>query len=149
MRDLFDVLVRDHRELQALLWDLEWVSEHGDSWTATHLFSELACGLVQHADLEERVCAAVEWKNPELSDRVKATRLGHRRAAELIMNLCAHAPGEAQWREHLVALRDMLDAHMSFEEHELFPTASRYSACLLEPEPAAPEPEAAAATPAS
>ena len=143
MRDLFDVLVREHRDLQALLFDLEWVSEQGDSWTATHLFAELASGLVEHAQLEERVCAAVDERDPELAEVVRMTRHGHRLAAKHIMEMCAHAPGEAAWRDGLVALRDMLDAHMSFEEHELYPTASRYNACIVEQAPIGPEPAVA------
>jgi hypothetical protein len=120
-RDIFDVLLRDHRDLQALCWDLEWVAERGDTTSAARLLGELAIGLVEHAHVEEHLlCRRVEGSDDQLDEQIRRARVGHRGVETALMELSGLSISDPAWRTELIGLRDLIADHIDAEERELF-----------------------------
>jgi hypothetical protein len=119
-RDIFDLLIRSHRDLQALVWDLAWVTERGDADTAASLVRELAAAAVSHAHAEEVLCRRLADAAPELTFAVERARASRATIAAWITEL--HRAADDQ-TPVIVALDRQLQRHVDAQERELFPKA--------------------------
>src|SRR5687768_1109022 len=99
VRDVFDILVREHRDLEALIWDLEWVAGRGDLATAAELLGELTCALSRH--LATDACF-----HEGIDPLTVGARTLRRTIEQELVDLLGSRTGDPAWTSHLVALRD-------------------------------------------
>lgn len=104
-RDVFDILIREHDDLLALLWDVEAAHRHGDARMAGDLFLELAEALWAHESAE---AAIVHPAVPDL--RAVA------RADELVEHIGTLDPADPVWGERVGELGERLYAQFQAEE---------------------------------
>jgi hypothetical protein len=124
-RDVFDVLTRDHRDLEAMIWDLEWLASRGDTTTAVSLQADLIGRLLEHAWIEEHVLLRRLDGGDELDEAIRLTRVGHAQIEHHLSELSTRTPGEPLWCTIVAALRDLVGEQVSCEEWRLFPAGAR------------------------
>lgn len=122
-RDVYDALIHEHRDLEALVWDLEWVAGRGDRATAAELIGELVADLRRHLALE--ACVHARIGGDDLAGAVVYARATHSALDAKLATLVALSPSDPAWMAHLLALRDLLAEHVRHDEEDLFPAASQ------------------------
>jgi hypothetical protein len=122
-RDVFDVLTRDHRDLEATIWDLEWLASRGDD--VQSLQADLIGRLLEHAWIEEHVLLRRLDGGDELDELVRGARVGHAMIEHQLAELASRSPGEPAWCAALSELRDAIAELVSVEEWRLYPEASK------------------------
>lgn len=122
MPDAIDVLVTDHRTVDRLFEQVEDGGEQPDQDVVHQLVRELAVhDAIERAHLYPRLRHEIEGGG-HLADRSEYEHTGV--ANELLAVDRAH-PGSAEQRRHLVALMELVRAHILEEETEIFPALRR------------------------
>jgi hypothetical protein len=121
----FDILTRQHRELEEQLAALE-----ADDGARGERAQALITLLRLHARLEER-CVHPLLARVEGRARADAQAEDHLAMGELVDELVELTPGEDAWWARFTALEDLLVAHTREEEAETFP---RLATALTEEE---------------
>jgi len=117
--DWFDMLKRDHDEIQNVLEQM-LATDETQTWKRSMLLMKLAHKLDKHSYEEETVIypALREDNNMVEADQLE-TEHGH--VKTLIFNLKQMDGDSPTWLETVRKLRDSLDEHIRMEENEVFP----------------------------
>ncbi|WFF02608.1 hemerythrin domain-containing protein [Micromonospora sp. WMMD964] len=118
--DAVDILVADHREVEALLVELE--TRRGTPEHRRHLVDVVIAELVRHAVAEEAYVYPIARKalpdGNEIADREIAE---HAEAEQTMKELESADPSDSRFDELLAHLTRTIREHVREEENELFP----------------------------
>jgi len=120
--DAIEMLVRDHREVDALFKNFEAIKD-GDEEEKERLVQQVCGALTIHATLEEEIFypAAREALGDEGSDLLDEAAVEHAGAKELIAQLETADPSDALYDAKVTVLSEYIRHHVKEEEGELFP----------------------------
>ncbi|WP_233583118.1 hemerythrin domain-containing protein [Corallococcus sp. CA053C] len=117
MAGSFDILVEQHRELEALLERLDTETDPDELRVQQEAFSRL---LRLHSRLEERHVYPLVTR-VEGRARAREEAEDHLTLRELLEELQELTPGGAEWQARLFTLQDLVVAHVQGTEHLLLP----------------------------
>ncbi|MEV4117896.1 hemerythrin domain-containing protein [Micromonospora sp. NPDC049645] len=119
-QDVVDILVADHREVEAVLVELE--TRQGTPEHRRHLVDVVVAELVRHSVAEEAyvypVAREVLPDGDEIADREVAE---HADAERTMKELESVDPSDPRFEELLAQLTSTVRQHVTEEEKELFP----------------------------
>ncbi|MFE6662565.1 hemerythrin domain-containing protein [Streptomyces sp. NPDC057697] len=118
--DVIAELVADHRELEALFWEIEL--QPVDHPRRRELADRLAAELVRHTVTEELHLHPVMREHlphgPALADKELAD---HARGEQLLKDLANLGVDDPDFNDTLAKLKFAVASHVREEEHDLFP----------------------------
>ncbi|WP_244237328.1 hemerythrin domain-containing protein [Corallococcus llansteffanensis] len=117
MAGSFDILVEQHRELEALLERLDTETDPEELLVQQEAFSRL---LRLHSRLEERHVYPLVTR-VEGRARAREEAEDHLTLRELLEELQELTPRGAEWQARLFTLQDLVVAHVQATEHLLLP----------------------------
>jgi hypothetical protein len=120
--DVFAILTRDHRDVQALFDELTRTGYETDPKHRKDLVDRVTIELVRHATAEEQLFYPAVRLNvdggADLADRELAE---HAQIERSLKELAGMQPGEEAFEPTLQHLIALVDAHIAEEERDLFP----------------------------
>lgn len=123
MTTIFELLERDHRELERLLDQL--VQTEGASAKRDELFGEFGRLLEAHSHAEERAFYSVVLAHSATRENTAHGTKEHCDAADALEQLRSADRSHGSWLRKLESLRDDVLHHIREEENELFPMARK------------------------
>lgn len=121
-RNVFDVLMMEHREVEALFERIDALPP--DAADAAHdLFVALHDTLIVHAQAEQAVLYPRLAKIDELADAVEGAKLEHETVELVLDELRVLDPGGDAWLARAAVLQQNVRHHIKEEENHVFPTA--------------------------
>jgi hemerythrin-like domain-containing protein len=123
-QDLFELIKKDHRELEEILNQLKETSDRSFK-KREDLFMQLKQEIVPHMRAEEKAFYSVLQKNNETKeDAMEAMEEHH--AAELVMNeLDKMSKQEEFWHAKLSVFKEIIEHHIEEEEGKVFQDAEQ------------------------
>lgn len=118
-QDLFELIKKDHRELEEILNQLKETSDRSFK-KREDLFMQLKQEIVPHMRAEEKAFYSVLQKSNEAKeDAMEAMEEHH--AAELVMNeLDKMSKQEEFWHAKLSVFKEIIEHHIEEEEGKVF-----------------------------
>ena len=121
---VFDVLMTEHRDVEALFDQIEACHEDSPE-QARDLFTVLYNSLLAHAKAEQAVVYKRLADIKELAPKIEEAKAEHENVEGLLEELRAAQLGDA-WLARLAVLKENVQHHVHEEEHEVFPTAREH-----------------------
>lgn len=123
-QDLFELIKKDHRELEEILNQLKETSDRSFK-KREDLFMQLKQEIVPHMRAEEKAFYSVLQKSNEAKeDAMEAMEEHH--AAELVMNeLDKMSKQEEFWHAKLSVFKEIIEHHIEEEEGKVFQDAEQ------------------------
>ncbi|WP_413568410.1 hemerythrin domain-containing protein [Bdellovibrio sp. HCB117] len=129
MASIYDMLKKDHREVEQLFEKIEDCLDGEEYAEAEHLFDTLKTELTAHAKAEEQVfyeplkTAAKEKEGEELAWEGGEE---HHVMALLLNELSRMDAEEEEWKAKIKVLCEIVEHHVEEEEGEIFPQAKKW-----------------------
>jgi uncharacterized protein (DUF2249 family)/hemerythrin-like domain-containing protein len=127
-RSVGEYLHQDHRRLDAMLGEVEWLASRGLFNKARERFQELRCGLKRHIGLEDEIVFRKYEAITHVRDGpTRWMRLEHQQICEAMEQVDEElAAGNAVRVQEAVALFERLtEEHDRAEEHVVYPAIDR------------------------
>ncbi len=127
-RSVGEYLQQDHRRLDAMLGEVEWLASRGLFNKANERFQELRCGLERHVHIEEEIVfRKYEAITHVRNGPTRRMRLEHQQIRQAIEQVDHElAAGNAVGVQEAIALFERLtDEHDRTEEHVVYPAIDR------------------------
>ncbi len=128
MQQIYELLEKDHREVQSLLQQIEDALEDEDFDHAEDLFQKAKAELTAHSKAEEEVfyeplkVVSLEEEGEELAWEGEEE---HHVVALLLNELSRLGADEDAWKAKLKVLSELVDHHIEEEEGEIFEEARK------------------------
>jgi hemerythrin superfamily protein len=122
--DALDMLIRDHREVDALFKEFESIKDsEEDDDEKERLVQQVCEALTIHTTIEEEIFypAAREALDEEGNDLLDEAAVEHAGAKELIAQLEIAQPSDPLYDAKVTVLAEYIRHHVKEEEGELFP----------------------------
>lgn len=119
--DVFELLARDHRNVRALLDEIEGAE---DDRERRALFSQLVDEVEAHSQAEDDVFYTT-IENGDLADRIDEARQEHDEVESLLEELDGLPVSGDDWLEKVREIRLLIEHHAREEEQQIFPLARR------------------------
>ena len=120
--DIFELLARDHRNLRALLDEIEGAE---DDRQRQALFSRLVDEVEAHSQAEDDVFYTTLESAGDLADRIDEARQEHDQVEALLEDLDGLPVSGDDWIDKVREIRLLIEHHVSAEEEQIFPLARR------------------------
>ncbi len=120
--DVFEVLARDHRELENTFRRIQGAR---DVEERTQLFATLQRELSIHMQVEEEIFYPALNDGSQVGERVHEAAREHAEAKRLLDRVDQEAVGSPVWNAQFESLVEAVSHHLSEEETRLFPEARR------------------------
>jgi hemerythrin superfamily protein len=122
--DAIDLLISQHREMEALFKQVKQVLDSGDTGATKKLFAEVADKLTTHIASEEEIFyPAVRAKRTE--DILLESLEEHLSLKRLLADLLQLQPSEQTFEPKFKVLKEQAEHHHKEEEEHLFPKVSK------------------------
>ncbi len=118
--DVFELLRRDHRNVRALLDQIEGA---GDDRQRRALFAQLVDEVEAHSQAEDDVFYTSIEGTGELADRIDDARQEHDQVEALLEELDGLPVSGDDWLEKVREIRMLIEHHVGEEEQAIFPLA--------------------------
>jgi hemerythrin superfamily protein len=116
-------LKADHDKQRTMLKQLGELA--GDTKKRQKLFEDFRLELQSHAAAEEESLYATMLANPELRDDARHSVSEHKEVDDLLGEMMALEMGSDEWTEKFYHMRRRYEHHITEEEEEMFPAASK------------------------
>ncbi|HEX6472014.1 MAG TPA: hemerythrin domain-containing protein [Streptosporangiaceae bacterium] len=124
--NIIDVLIQDHRDLQAMFVHVIGLSAR-DEWQRRYLLGKIITALVRHAIAEEQhLYPAVRARLPRGDRMADELLAGHDAAHRIIEELGGLDPGDMLFDRWFSRLFGEVTAHFEDEETNLFPLVTEH-----------------------
>lgn len=120
--DVFELLKRDHRNVRALLDEIEGAEDEGKR---RGLFAQLVNEVESHSQAEDDVFYTSIEGDAELVDRIDDARQEHDQVESLLEELDGLSVSADDWLEKVREIRMLIEHHVSEEEQVIFLLARR------------------------
>jgi len=117
MMTAIDILTKDHRKVAALFDEIERADDRGS------IFRQIFDELTVHSEAEETFFYPELELSSETSGEVAHSYHEHKEVKELLADLAARDPNDAEFMSVMKELRQNVEHHVQEEEGELFPKA--------------------------
>ncbi len=119
-----DILTKDHREVDALIAELESAGSGGTS-DASHqnTFQQLVNALGLHMQAEENIFYPAMQKFEEEKDLIVEAYDEHNEVEGLLLQMQNLEPSSAEFQSNLKMVKTGIEHHVAEEEGEMFPDA--------------------------
>ena len=118
-----ELLKQDHKEVSGLMKQIE-TADKGDR-SSMDLFMRLKQALTLHTQIEEQLFYPPLKMHEETRDMISESLEEHQEVDEILAEMQTLNPGNADFMDKLVELRDAVEHHVDEEESELFPKAQK------------------------
>ena len=118
--DIFELLARDHRNVRALLDEIEGAE---DDRQRQALFSRLVDEVEAHSQAEDDVFYSTLESAGNLADRIDEARQEHDQVEALLEELDGLPVSGDDWLDKVREIRLLIEHHVAEEEQQLFPLA--------------------------
>lgn len=123
-QDIFDTLIKEHREAADLLEKLEQTDSE-DHEARQILLVELTTALVSHNEAESRTLYESLARFNEMTDSVREHQQEHDEVNSMLATLVQMDTDDEQWPSKLKTIHENVERHVDDEENELFPQARK------------------------
>ncbi len=121
MEKMFELLIRDHREVSSLISQMQNVSGHGRE----RLLSQCADALELHMQIEEDYLYLALEDIDETKDIIRDSYEDHKMVQKQLKELAKLDVDDQKWDARLQALKENFDHHVQQEETVLFKQAPK------------------------
>ena len=121
--DIFELLRKDHRAVEALFDDIATAEDSDDR---EKFFEKLKEEFLRHKEAEERTFYAALSMIPEVADRIEEAMEEHVDAEELFEEIDGLDAEEEEWMATVVELKEEIEHHVAEEEGEIFAQAQEH-----------------------
>jgi hemerythrin-like domain-containing protein len=118
--DIFELLARDHRNVRALLDEIEGAEDDGQRRA---LFSALVDQVEAHSQAEDDVFYTTIETTGDLADKIDEARQEHDQVEAMLEELDGLPVTGDDWLEKVREIRLLIEHHVAEEEEQLFPLA--------------------------
>jgi hemerythrin superfamily protein len=118
--DIFDLLARDHRNVRALLDEIEGAE---DDRQRQALFSRLVDEVEAHSQAEDDVFYTTIEATGDLADKIDEARQEHDQVEAALEELDGLPVTGDDWLEKVREIRHLIEHHVAEEEEQIFPLA--------------------------
>jgi hemerythrin superfamily protein len=118
--DIFELLARDHRNVRALLDEIEGAEDDGQRQA---LFCQLIDEVEAHSQAEDDVFYTTLDATGDLADKIDDARQEHDQVEALLEELDALPVSGDDWLEKVREIRLIIERHVAEEEEHIFPLA--------------------------
>lgn len=118
-----EFLKQDHTEATGLMDQIE-TADKGDR-SAKDLFLSLKDALTLHTEMEEQIFYPALKDHEETSDLIPEAKREHKEVDQILAQMTTLNPGNDEFMDKLVELRESVEHHVDEEENEMFPKAER------------------------
>lgn len=118
--DIFELLKRDHRNVRALLDEIEGAA---DDRHRRALFSQLVEEVEAHSQAEDDVFYTSIELTDDLADTIDEARQEHDQVEALLEELDGLPVAGDDWLEKVREIRMLIEHHVAAEEERIFPLA--------------------------
>ena len=118
--DIFELLRRDHRNVRALLDEIEGAE---DDRQREGLFAQLVNEVEAHSQAEDDVLYTTLEVTGDLADRIDEARQEHDQVESMLEELDGLPVSGDDWLEKVREIRLLLEHHVAEEEKQIFPLA--------------------------
>jgi hemerythrin superfamily protein len=126
--DIFEDLKFDHRKVAALINDLQKPSQEKEK---TRVFCEIREELEIHASAEEQTVYPFLEKMTSTEGLAEEADEEHNAIRDALETLAALEPEDEGWAEAANSLKEVVSAHVNFEETKIFAALRRCSSDQL------------------
>lgn len=121
-KQLFDLLKKDHREVEKLMKQIESASHE----KRESIFEVLKQELTLHMQIEEKEFYPKLQKVQEMKDRMEDAIQEHREVKEYLSELEDLDQDEDEWLSSFQDMQEAIQHHVEDEEEEIFPDSKKY-----------------------
>jgi hemerythrin superfamily protein len=125
MKEFFDAIRKDHKEVNEILEQLKKTS-NGSKKKREELFLELKKELVPHMEAEEHVLYPALKKSKEALEDVLESLEEHHVSEMVLKELASTPKDDETWKAKLSVFKDLVDHHVQEEEEKIFKDAEQY-----------------------
>jgi hemerythrin-like domain-containing protein len=118
-----ELLIQDHKEAASMMDQLE-IADKGDR-SANQTFLQLKDALTLHTQIEEQVFYPALKNHEETSDMIPESIEEHQEVDQILAEMSSLSPGDDEFMDKLMELRDAVEHHVEEEENEMFPKAEQ------------------------
>ncbi len=118
--DIFELLARDHRNVRALLDEIEGAE---DDRQRRALFSQLVEEVEAHSQAEDDVFYTSIEMTDDLADKIDEARQEHDQVEALLEEVDGLPVAGDDWLEKVREIRMLIEHHVAEEEQQIFPLA--------------------------
>jgi hemerythrin-like domain-containing protein len=118
-----ELLKQDHKEARGLMEQIE-TADKGDR-SAKDLFARLKQALTLHTEMEEKIFYPSLRDHEETSDMISEAKSEHEEVDQILARMTTLNPGNDEFMDDLVELRESIEHHVDEEENEMFPKAEK------------------------
>jgi hemerythrin superfamily protein len=118
--DIFELLTRDHRNVRALLDEIEGAE---DDRQRQGLFAQLVNEVEAHSQAEDDVFYTSIEGASDLADKVDEARQEHDQVESLLEELDGLPVSGDDWLDKVREIRLLIEHHVAAEEQHIFPLA--------------------------
>jgi hemerythrin superfamily protein len=121
--NITELLKSDHREVSALISQLQAAGEDAASGAHTETFQKLKNSLTLHARIEEEIFYPALESFEETEDLIEEAYEEHEEVKQLLDEMSGLEPDDTEFQDLLAQLKYNIDDHVEEEENEVFPQA--------------------------
>jgi hemerythrin superfamily protein len=119
-----DILTKDHREVDAMIAELEKAGTEGTSDASLQAtFQQMVNALGLHMQAEENIFYPAMQKFDEEKDQVVEAYDEHNEVKGLLLQMQNLEPSSAEFQSNLKMVKTGIEHHVAEEEGEMFPDA--------------------------
>ena len=117
----FEILIKDHREVDALIAQLEKAEGQTSGSSGKQTFEKLRQSLTVHAEAEEQIVYPAFEEFDETEDQAEHSYDEHAAVKAMLAQMSELEPGSEEFQTVLSELKASVQHHVKEEENELFP----------------------------
>lgn len=121
--NITELLKSDHREVSALISQLQTAGKASASGTNTEIFQKLKNSLTLHARIEEEIFYPALESFEETEDLIEQAYEEHEEVKQLLDEMSDLQPDDTEFQDLLSQLKYSIEDHVEEEENEVFPQA--------------------------
>ncbi len=117
----FEILIKDHREVDALIAQLEQTNGQTFNSSNKQTFETLRESLTIHAEAEEQIVYPALEEFDETEEQAEHSYDEHAEVKSMLAQLGELEPSSKEFQTVLSELKESIQHHVREEENELFP----------------------------
>ncbi|MDQ3178965.1 MAG: hemerythrin domain-containing protein [Acidobacteriota bacterium] len=117
----FEILIKDHREVDALMAQLEKAKGQTSNSSNKQTFEKLRESLTIHAEAEEQIVYPALEEFDETEEQAEHSYDEHAEVKSMLAQMGELEPGSEEFQTVLSELKESVQHHVKEEENELFP----------------------------